>query len=152
MDNKEQSFIMIKPDAVQRGLIGQIISRIENVGLKIVAMKFLQVNMQLAEKHYAIHKGKPFYPKLLNFITSSPVVAMVIEGANAVENGRKLVGATNPFDSKPGTIRGDFGLDIGRNLIHASDSVDNAKIEISVYFSSKEIVSWEPILNNWIYE
>ncbi|MHA2251331.1 MAG: nucleoside-diphosphate kinase [Candidatus Kariarchaeaceae archaeon] len=152
MSTTEKTFIMIKPDAVQRGLIGTIITRLEQSGLKIVAMKFLQVNQELAEKHYAVHQGKPFYQKLVDFITSSPAVAMVVEGLKAVENGRRLVGQTNPSDSPAGSIRGDFGLDIGRNLIHASDSVENAKIEYGVYFTDQEIVEWEPVLNKWIYE
>ncbi|MHA2172465.1 MAG: nucleoside-diphosphate kinase [Candidatus Kariarchaeaceae archaeon] len=152
MTKDEQTFIMIKPDAVQRGLIGEIISRIESSGLKIVAMKFLQVSRELGEKHYAVHHGKPFYEKLVQFISSSPALAMVVQGMNAVHNGRKLVGATNPFDSLPGTIRGDFGLDIGRNLVHASDSVENAQIELSVYFTQNEIVSWTKNSDFWIYE
>ena len=152
MSVNERSFIMVKPDAVQRGLIGQILSRFESSGLKIIAMKFINVTNELAENHYAIHKGKPFYDKLVKFITSSPVVSLVVEGLNAVNVGRKLVGATDPFNSNPGTIRGDFGLDIGRNLVHASDSVENAKIEINVYFSDEEIINWEPINEQWLYE
>lgn len=152
MSNEERSFIMIKPDAVQRGLTGEIISRIESSGLKIVAMKFLKVTQELAEKHYEIHKERPFYKSLVSFITSSPTVALVVEGLNAISIGRKLVGATNPADALPGTIRGDYGLDIGRNLVHASDSVENGKIETSVYFDMNEIVTWSPIGNQWIYE
>ncbi|OLS19679.1 MAG: Nucleoside diphosphate kinase [Candidatus Heimdallarchaeota archaeon LC_2] len=152
MSNEERSFIMIKPDAVQRGLTGEIISRIESSGLKIVAMKFLKVTQELAEKHYEIHKERPFYKSLVSFITSSPTVALVVEGLNAISIGRKLVGATNPADALPGTIRGDYGLDIGRNLVHASDSVENGKIETAVYFDMNEIVTWSPIGNQWIYE
>ena len=144
--------MMIKPDAVQRGLIGEIIKRIEQTGLKIVAMKFLQVSNELAARHYEVHKERPFYPKLVEFITSSPAVAMVVEGLNAVEVGRKLVGATNPKDASMGTIRGDFGLEIGRNLVHASDSVENGKFESSVYFADNEIVGWAPVSASWVYE
>lgn len=152
MSREERTFMMIKPDAVQRGLIGEIIKRIEQTGLKIVAMKFLQVSNELAAKHYEVHKERPFYPKLVEFITSSPAVAMVVEGLNAVAVGRKLVGATNPAESAMGTIRGDFGLEIGRNLVHASDSVENGNFESSVYFSDNEIVSWTPISASWVYE
>ena len=152
MSNNERSFMMIKPDAVQRGLTGEIISRIEKSGLKIVAMKFLQVTQDLAEKHYEVHKERPFYQSLVSFITSSPTVALVIEGLNAINVGRKLVGATNPTDALPGTIRGDYGLDIGRNLVHASDSVENGKIEAAVYFTDNEIVTWTPIGYQWLYE
>jgi nucleoside-diphosphate kinase len=152
MSQEERTFIMIKPDAVQRGLIGEIIGRIEKSGLKIVGMKFLKVTQELAEKHYEVHKERPFYNSLVSFITSSPTVAMVIEGMNAVTIGRKLVGTTNPADAAPGTIRGDFGLDIGRNLVHASDSVENGKIEAAVYFSDNEISNWTPINYQWLYE
>lgn len=152
MSKEERTFMMIKPDAVQRGLTGEIISRIEKSGLKIVAMKFLKVTTELAEKHYEVHKERPFYNSLVSFITSSPTVAMVVEGLNAISIGRKLVGATNPADAAPGTIRGDFGLDIGRNLVHASDSVENGKIEAAVYFDIDEIVIWTPIGYQWLYE
>ncbi|MDH5402925.1 MAG: nucleoside-diphosphate kinase [Candidatus Heimdallarchaeota archaeon] len=148
----EKEFIMIKPDAVQRGLIGLILTRIQRSGLKLLAMKFLQVSQQQAEKHYEVHKERPFYPGLVKFITSGPVVAIAVEGLNAVEVTRKLVGATNPKDATPGTIRGDFALDIGRNLIHASDSVDNALTELSIYFNEQEYVSWSPVENSWLYE
>ncbi len=152
MSKEERTFMMIKPDAVQRGLTGEIISRIERSGLKIVAMKFLKVTQELAQKHYEVHKERPFYNSLVSFITSSPTIAMVVEGLNAITVGRKLVGATNPADALPGTIRGDFGLDIGRNLVHASDSVENGKIEAAVYFGQDEIVSWSPIEYQWVYE
>lgn len=152
MSKTERTFMMIKPDAVQRGLMGEIIQRIERSGLKIVAMKFLEVTKELAEKHYEVHKERPFYNSLVSFITSSPTVAMVVEGLNAISIGRKLVGATNPADASPGTIRGDYGLDIGRNLVHASDSIENGKIESAVYFDESEIVSWTPISYQWLYE
>ncbi|RMG38740.1 MAG: nucleoside-diphosphate kinase [Methanobacteriota archaeon] len=148
----EKEFVMLKPDAVQRGLIGTLINRLERTGLKIIAMKFLQVTQEMAEKHYEVHKGKPFYPSLVEFITSGPVVAMVLEGKDAVSITRKIVGATNPAEAAPGTIRGDFGINIGRNLIHASDSPENALTEIAVYFTDDELVSWEPTLSKWFTE
>lgn len=148
----EKEFIMIKPDAVQRNLIGEIISRVERTGLKIIAMKFIRVTKNQAEKHYAVHKEKPFYNSLVNFITSGPTLAMAVEGLGAVKLTRKIVGATNPLDANPGSIRGDFALDIGRNLIHASDSVENAKLELAIYFSEEEYFDWEPIRNKWLYE
>ncbi len=148
----EREFILLKPDTVQRGLIGEIIKRIENTGLKLVAMKFLQVTQDMAEKHYAVHKERPFYPSLVKYITSAPTVAMVVEGPNAVAKTRNIVGATHPKDATPGTIRGDFGIDIGRNLIHASDSVENATYEIGIYFTDEEMVSWDPIRQPWVVE
>ncbi len=148
----EREFILLKPDTVQRGLVGEIIKRIENTGLKLVAMKFLQVTQDMAEKHYAVHKERPFYPSLVKYITSAPTVAMVVEGPNAVAKTRNIVGATHPKDATPGTIRGDFGIDIGRNLIHASDSVENATYEIGIYFTEEEMVSWDPIRQPWVVE
>ncbi len=148
----EKEFIMIKPDAVQRGLIGEIISRIERTGLKLLAMKFIRVTQEQAEKHYEVHKERPFYSSLVKFITSGPVVVMAVEGKNAVKKTRNLVGATNPTDADPGSIRGAFGLDIGRNLVHASDSPDNALLELKIYFSDDEYLSWDPIVNQWLYE
>ena len=149
---KERTFVMIKPDAVQRGLIGEIISRIERSGLKIVAMKFIFPTLEHAKKHYAVHKGKPFYDGLVKFITSGPAVPMVVEGENAIQKMRTILGATNPQSATPGTIRGDFGLNIGRNLVHAADSPENAKYEMAVYFEETELVSWEWIQETWIYE
>lgn len=143
---------MLKPDAVQRGIVGEIISRFERKGFKIVAMKMLKISRELAEKHYAEHKGKPFFEGLLNYITSSPVIAMVIEGKNAVKVVRSIVGATNPAEAQPGTIRGDYGLDVGRNVIHASDSLESAKREIALFFSSEEIYEYSKYDENWIYE
>ncbi len=148
----EKEFVMLKPDAVQRGLVGTLINRLERTGLKIIAMKFLQVTQEMAAKHYEVHKDKPFYPSLVEFITSGPVVAMVLEGKDAVKITRKIVGATNPAEAAPGTIRGDFGINIGRNLIHASDSPENALTEISVYFTEDEMVSWDPTLSKWFTE
>ena len=143
---------MIKPDAVQRGLIGEIISRLERKGLKIVAMKMLNVSRELAERHYAEHREKPFFESLVSYITSAPVVAMVVEGKNAVKVVRTLVGATNPQEALPGTIRGDFGMDIGRNVIHASDSLESAEREISLFFKPEEIVEYKRIDEDWLYE
>jgi nucleoside-diphosphate kinase len=148
----EREFIMLKPDCVQRNLIGEVISRIERSGLKILAMKFIQVSDGQAKQHYEEHEGKPFYNGLVKYIVSGPTVAMVVEGPNAVSITRKLVGATHPKDAAPGTVRGDFGLDIGRNLIHASDSPDNAEKEIKVYFSEDEMVSWDPVRQPWVVE
>jgi len=148
----ERTFVMIKPDGVQRGLIGEIISRIERKGLKIVAMKMLNVERELAERHYEEHRGKPFFESLIEYITSGPVVAMVVEGKNAVSVMRKIVGATNPQEASPGTIRGDFGMDIGRNVIHASDSPESAQREISLFFKPEEIVEYRRIDEEWVYE
>ena len=148
----EREFIMIKPDGVQRGLIGEVIKRIENVGMKIVAMKLIKVSMEQAEKHYAIHKGKPFYEGLLEYITCGPVVAMIIEGKDSVKITRKLVGATNPAEAEPGSIRGDYALEIGRNIIHAGDSPENAITEYSIYFKDEEITKYQKINEEWLYE
>jgi len=139
-DNMERTFVMIKPDGVQRRLIGKVIERLEQSGLKIVAIKFLSVSKELAEKHYEVHKGKPFYDGLIKYITSGPVVAMVIEGMNAIEKVRNLVGATDPQKAMPGTIRGDYAQHIGRNIIHASDAKETAEKEIKLWFSDDEIV------------
>lgn len=148
----ERTFVMIKPDGVQRRLIGKILQRFEEAGLKIVAMKFLKVSHELAEKHYEVHKGKPFYESLIKYITSGPVVAMVIEGQNAIERVRKMVGATDPQKADPGTIRGDFCQHIGRNVIHASDGKETAEKEISLWFSEDEIISYSMGDERWIYE
>ena len=152
MAKLEREFVMVKPDGVKRRLIGETISRLENVGLRIVGMKMLRLTKEMAEEHYAVHKGKPFYDGLVKFITSGPVVAMVVEGKDAVKRVRKLVGATKPMEAEVGTIRGDFGMDIGRNVIHAGDSPENAKIEYSIYFKENEIVSNEIPDEEWIYE
>lgn len=130
----ERSLVLIKPDAVQRGLAGVIISRLEQKGLKIAAMKMLHIDKGLGERHYAIHKGKAFFDDLVDYITSSPVIAIVLEGKNAVETIRQMMGDTDPVKARSGTIRGDFGIDIGRNLVHGSDSVENAAHEIGLFF------------------
>jgi nucleoside-diphosphate kinase len=143
---------MLKPDAVQRGLIGEIISRFERCGLKLIAMKLIQMSNELAAKHYSEHVGKPFYEKLVNYITSGPVVPMVWEGTNAVDLARKLVGATNPQDAAPGTIRADYAQEIGRNIVHGADSKDSAGREIALYFTESDFVSFSKIDESWIHE
>lgn len=148
----KRTFVMVKPDGVQRGLMGEVISRFEKSGIKIVAMKFLSVPLDLAEKHYGVHKGKKFYEKLLAYITSGPVLAMVVEGDQVIARIRKIVGVTDPLEAHPGTIRGDFAQQIGRNLIHASDSPENAEFEINLWFSPEEIVGYEKIDEKWLYE
>lgn len=148
----ERSLIIIKPDGVQRGLIGAIISRLENRGLKIVAMKMIQMDEELARRHYAVHEGKPFFEKLIKYITSGPVVVMVVEGPRAIDIVRKTMGATNPADASPGTIRADFALEIGRNLIHGSDSPETAEKEINLFFHPSEILSYTRDTDRWIFE
>jgi nucleoside-diphosphate kinase len=148
----ERTFVMIKPDGVQRGLIGAIVERLERRGLRLVGMKLMQVSRELAEKHYAIHKGKPFYDGLIEYITSGPVVAMVWEGTKAIEVVRSTVGATNPAAAAPGTIRADFALEIGRNLIHASDGEETARFEIGLWFSDEELLGYTRDVDRWIYE
>jgi len=148
----ERTFLMIKPDAVQRNLIGEIISRIENKGLKLVGGKLMQVPQELAEKHYSEHEGKPFYNNLISFITSAPVFAMVVEGEDAVAVSRHIIGSTNPSDATPGSIRGDLGLTVGRNIIHGSDSVESAQREISLWFNDEEVNTYESPRDAWLYE
>jgi nucleoside-diphosphate kinase len=147
----EREFIMVKPDGVQRAHIGDIITRIERVGLKIVAMKILQVTGEQAEKHYAIHKDKSFYEGLIKYITSGPAVVMVVEGWDAVKHARRLVGATDPHNAIPGSIRGDYGLDIQRNIVHAADSVENAKKEYLIYFDEEELILYTRIDEAQLY-
>lgn len=148
----EKTFVLVKPDGVQRGLIGEIIHRLEQRGLRLAAAKFMQVSQELAEAHYAIHKGKPFYHGLIAYITSAPVMAMVWEGPNAVAAVRQTMGATRPTEAAPGTIRHDFGLEIGRNLTHASDSPENGEKEVALWFREDELVSWERALDPWYFE
>lgn len=148
----ERTLVLVKPDAMQRGLAGEIIARLERRGLKIVAMKLLHMDEALARKHYAVHEGKPFFKALVDYITSSPIIAVVFEGPRAVEVVRNTMGATNPVQAAMGTIRGDFGLEIGRNLIHGSDSVENARQEIALFFSPAEIHSYERAVDRWITE
>ncbi len=148
----ERTFIMIKPDGVQRGLVGEVIGRFEAKGFTLVGLKLMSVSKELAEEHYDVHKERPFFGGLVEFICSSPVVAMVWEGEGVVASARKLIGATNPLSAEPGTIRGDFGVSVGRNLIHGSDAIETAQREISLWFSEKELSSWEPTVKTWLYE
>ncbi|MQF48611.1 nucleoside-diphosphate kinase [SAR202 cluster bacterium AC-647-N09_OGT_505m] len=148
----EQTLVLVKPDGVQRALAGAIISRLEARGLRIVAMKMLQISRDMAMRHYGVHQGKPFFEGLVNFITSGPVVAMVLEGRSAVEMVRNTVGSTNPLQAQPGTIRGDLGLDIGRNLVHASDSQETAAQEIGFFFSPDEILNYCRDVDKWVTE
>jgi nucleoside-diphosphate kinase len=148
----ERTFIAIKPDGVQRKLIGEVIRRFEAKGFTLVGMKFLQPSRELAEQHYGVHRERSFFKGLVEFITSGPVVAMVWEGNGVVAAARKMIGATKPLDSEPGTIRGDFGVDVGRNLIHGSDAVETAQQEIALWFKAEELVSWTPTIHPWLYE
>lgn len=148
----ERTFIMIKPDGVQRNLIGDIVSRFETKGFTLVGMKLMQVSRELAEQHYGVHKERPFFGSLVDFIISAPVVAMVWEGDGVVASARKLIGATNPLEAGPGTIRGDFGVSIGRNIIHGSDATETAQSEIALWFKEEELVSWTPTITSWLYE
>ena len=148
----QQTLVLLKPDAVQRGLVGNAISRFEQTGLKIVAMKMMQVDQGLARRHYGIHEGKPFFAGLVSFITSSPIVAMVLEGPNAVDKARGVMGATDPVKSSPGTIRGDLGVDIGRNLVHGSDAPETAAKEIALFFTPQEMVSYARDSERWVVE
>lgn len=146
----QQTFIMLKPSTVARAMIGKAVSRIEEKGLKIVAMKMTQITQEKASRLYAVHQGKPFYESLVKFMTSGPIVAMVIEGDEAVKVVRKLIGATNAKEAEPGTIRGDFALSNEKNAVHASDSVENAKYEMGIFFSTEEIVSYKRADESWI--
>ncbi|BAW95780.1 nucleoside diphosphate kinase [[Synechococcus] sp. NIES-970] len=148
----ERTFVMVKPDGVQRGLVGDVIRRFEAKGFKLVGLKLVSVSRELAEQHYGVHRERPFFGGLVEFIISAPVVAMVWEGKGAIASARKLIGATNPLDAEPGTIRGDFGVDIGRNLIHGSDGPDTAASEIALWFNEGELASWEPAAQAWLYE
>ncbi len=148
----EKTLVIIKPDGVQRGLAGPILTRFETRGLRIAAMKFMQIDRALAERHYDVHKGKFFYEDLVNYITSGPVLVMVLEGPEAIKVIRAMIGATRPHEAAPGTIRGDFALTGLRNLVHASDSPDTAKAEIDLYFKSDEIVSYTRDADRWILE
>jgi nucleoside-diphosphate kinase len=148
----ERSLVLVKPDGVQRGLIGEVINRLERRGLRLVAAKFLQVSKELAETHYAIHKGKPFYDGLIAYITSAPVMAMVWEGPSAIAAIRQTMGATRPTEAAPGSIRHDFALEVGRNLTHASDSVENGEKEVALWFKSAELVDWKREADRWIFE
>lgn len=147
----ERTFVLAKPDAVQRGLIGEIILRLERRGLKLVAAKFVSVSRELAEKHYAVHKGKPFYDGLIRYITSAPVMAMVWEGPNAIALVRQTMGSTRPSEAAPGSIRHDFAIEVGRNLTHASDGPETAAFEIGLWFTPEEILDWQRVSDDWIW-
>ena len=148
----ERTLVLIKPDGVQRGLIGEVLSRLEKRGLRLVGAKFMHVSQELAETHYAIHQGKPFYDGLIKYITSAPVMALVWEGPDAIAAVRQTMGATRPTEASPGSVRHDFALEVGRNLTHASDSVENGQAEVSLWFTDQELVSWGRALDPWIFE
>ena len=148
----QRTLVLIKPDGLQRGLVGTIVSRLETRGLKIVAMKMLQMNQKMAEQHYNIHRERPFFQGLVSFITSSPIIAIVLEGPDAVELIRNTIGVTNPIQAPLGTIRGDFALTIGRNLVHGSDSMKTASSEIQLFFQSAEILDYPRDVDPWIIE
>lgn len=148
----ERSFIMIKPDGVNRGLVMDILKRFEQKGYKLVAVKVIVPSKELAQKHYAEHDGKPFFPKLVDFLSSGAVVATVWEGKEVVKFGRTMIGATSPLASAPGTIRGDYGIDVGRNIIHGSDGVESAQKEIALWFKPEELADYNVITKTAIYE
>jgi nucleoside-diphosphate kinase len=148
----ERTLVLVKPDGVQRGLIGEVVSRLERRGLRLTGAKFVQVLRQTAEEHYAVHKGKPFYGPLIDYITSSPVMAMVWEGPSAIRAVRQSFGATRPLEAEAGTLRHDFALEVGRNLVHASVSPETAQVEIDLWFKSTELVSWDRATDPWIFE
>lgn len=147
----EKTFIMVKPDGVQRGLIGEIISRFERKGFRMESGKLMMVSTELAEKHYAEHKEKPFFGELVNFITSGPVFAMVWAGEDVIATARQMMGKTNPSEAAPGTIRGDYGLTVGKNIVHGSDSPESAEREIQLWFNEEELSSYEKTIDSWIY-
>ena len=148
----EKTLVLVKPDGVQRGLVGEIISRFERRGLKLIGLKLMQVTDQLANTHYGEHKERPFFPGLVNFITSGPVISMAWEGDNAIAIVRQTMGSTNPVESDPGTIRGDLGVNIGRNIVHGSDSTESATRELGLFFSADEILSYKRSTDQWIIE
>jgi nucleoside-diphosphate kinase len=148
----ERTLVLVKPDGVQRGLIGEVISRLERRGLRLVAGKFIFVSQELAETHYSIHKDKPFYESLMRYITSAPVMAMVWEGPNAVAAVRQTMGSTRPTEASPGSLRHDFALEVGRNLTHASDSVENGIKEVELWFTPAELVTWSRAVDPWVFE
>ena len=148
----ERTLVLVKPDGVQRGLIGEVISRLEQRGLRLTAAKFMQVSKNLAETHYAIHKGKPFYDGLIQYITSAPVMAMVWEGPKAIAAVRQTMGATRPTEAAPGSLRHDFALEVGRNLTHASDSFENGESEVALWFQKGELIDWKREVDRWVFE
>ncbi len=149
---RERTLILVKPDGMQRGLAGEIISRLESRGLRIVGLRMLQVDEALAKHHYAEHEGKPFFDGLIGYITSSPIIAAVLEGTRAIEVVRKTIGATNPADAEPGTIRGDLGVELGRNLIHGSDGPESAAREIALFFDESQMFGYGRDIDRWIFE
>jgi len=148
----ERTLILVKPDAMQRGLAGEILARFERRGLRLVGLRLLKVDKAMAKRHYAEHIGKPFFDGLVDYITSSPIVAAVFEGSNAVAAARQLMGSTRPTEAAPGTIRADFGLEVGRNLVHGSDSVASAKREIEIFFEGQRLTSWKRDIDPWVFE
>lgn len=148
----ERTLIIVKPDAVQRGLAGEIIKRFEQRGLRIIGMKFMQVSEALAKKHYGEHEGKSFFEGLVQYITSAPVVVVVLEGPNAIAAARTTIGVTKPHEAAAGTIRGDFGMDVGRNLVHGSDRPDSGQREVANFFTEDELLSWSRATDPWIFE
>ncbi len=151
MNNMETTYVMVKPDGVQRGLIGEIIGRFERKGLKLVGLKSVVPSRETAETHYAVHAERPFYPGLINFVTSGPVVCMAWSGKDAISVARTLIGATNGREASPGTIRGDFGMDMGYNMIHGSDAADTAEFELGLWFP-EGLMDWEQTITSWVYE
>ncbi len=148
----ERTLVIAKPDAVQRGLVGEIVARFEKRGLKLVGLKLMQIDETLARRHYAVHEGKPFFAGLIEYITAAPVVVMALEGPNAIQVVRNTMGATNPVNANPGTIRADFGMEIGRNLVHGSDAPETAAHEIALFFAEDELVDWKRDSDCWILE
>jgi len=148
----DRTYVMVKPDGVQRNLVGEIISRFEKKGIKIAALKMMRISRELAEKHYGEHQGKPFFGPLVDFITSGPVVAMVLEGKDVVSTVRDMMGATDPLKAASGTIRGSFGMDVGRNVVHGSDSNESAAREIALFFAPGEINDYNKAADTWLYE
>ena len=149
---KQRTFVMVKPDGVQRGLVGEIINRFEKKGIKIIGMKMVSVSRELAEKHYGVHKGKPFFKPTVDYIISSPVVAMVLEGNDVIDMVRSMMGKTDPQDAASGTIRGDYGQFIGRNIVHGSDGLDTAQFEINLWFKKEELSDYTRIDEKWLTE
>ncbi|MGM9922681.1 MAG: nucleoside-diphosphate kinase [Bacillus sp. (in: firmicutes)] len=147
----EKTFLMVKPDGVQRQLIGEIVARFEKKGFQLVGAKLMQIPAELAEQHYGEHKERPFFGELVDFITSGPVFAMVWQGENVIATARTMMGATNPKDSAPGTIRGDYAATVGKNIIHGSDSPESAEREIGLFFKQEELISYTKLINEWIY-
>ncbi len=148
----ERTLVLVKPDGVQRGLVGQVVDRLERRGLKLIGLKLMRMDEALANQHYAEHVGKPFFPGLRDFITSGPLVAAAFEGVNAVQLVRSTMGATNPLDAAPGSIRADFGVDLGRNVIHGSDSPESGERELGIFFDAAELVDWARDTERWIHE